>query len=338
MQNTTTMQAAVAVEYGSPNVLSVQEVSAPSVGAGEILVRVHASPVTQGDRRLRSSDFPGFTWLPGRLMMGLLRPRNATGGTMFAGEVIAIGEAVTRFAVGDRVFGQVGHGAWAEYLTMSETDPVAQMPTGLSYAEAAALPYGAGTARHFLNDFAGLRAGERVLIVGATGEVGRSAVQLARHMGAEVTAVGRRGLELARELGASHVIDATREDFTANGERYDVIFDTSGTLGFDDVRGSLSDTGRFMSLYMSIKLLLQMALTSMTEGPRAITGVSMGTQESFLELRALIEEGAVRPILDRHYPLERIVEAHARVEGREGLGSVMVTVGSPVAEVVAEAA
>lgn len=320
------MQAAMNTEYGSPNVLNVTEVERPTPGPREVLIEVAASAVTQGDRRLRAADFPGVSALFGRLLFGVFRPRHPVGGTMFAGRVAAVGDEVTRFEVGDDVFGGVDRGAYAEYLVLKEDGAIAIKPESVDYAEAAAVPYGAGTALTFLRDMAKVGRGERVLIVGATGGVGRMAVQIAKHLGAHVTAVGSRDAELARALGADDFIDYTVEDFTARDTRWDVIFDTTEGNHFRAFRGSLTATGRYLSLYATPRLLLQMAITSLRPGPRAMTGVAIGSAEGTEELRQLLETGALRAVVAQRYPLSEIADAHRALEGRRPAGDIVVEI------------
>jgi len=324
------MKAAITPKYGTPDVLSMTEVSRPEVGNHDVLVEVRASVVTQGDRRLRAADFPGISWLPGRLMMGLFRPKNPVPGTAFAGRVVAVGKAVTRFAEGDDVFGGCMHGAHAEYLAVPEDSPIAPMPRDLDYAEAAAVPYGAITALVFLRDIAKVQAGERVLVIGASGGVGRFGVQLAHHLGADVTGVCSRDHDLVRDLGAGRVIDYTKEDFTDNGERYDVIFDTTLDNNFRRSCGSLTSRGRYLSLHMSASLLFQMGLTALTAsrgGPRALSGVAMGDPKQMEAVRELVDEGALRPVIAKSFPLEGLADAHVFLEEGRARGSVVIEVG-----------
>lgn len=201
------MLAATQRIYGAPNVLTLEHVEPPTPGPKDVLIKVHASAVTQGDRRLRASDFPALTWLPGRLMFGLFRPRTPVKGTQFAGRVVAIGSQVTQFVVGDDVFGATDDGAYAELLIAKEDSAMAKIPAGWDHAEAASIPYGGVTALVFLRQMAELSTGEHIAIVGASGGVGRVAVQIAKTLGAEVTAVCSRDHELLRSLGADHIID-----------------------------------------------------------------------------------------------------------------------------------
>jgi NADPH:quinone reductase-like Zn-dependent oxidoreductase len=326
------MQAIQYTTYGAPDVLSLTELPRPTPRDDEVLVAVRASAVTHGDRRLRAADFPGIGWLPGRLMTGLVRPRHAVPGTTFAGRIVAAGAAVTRFAVGDDVFGIRPHGAYAEYLVAPAAGALAHAPTGLDPAEAAALPYGATTALTFLRDLARVQRGERVAVVGAAGEVGRFALQLARHLGAEVTAVCSRDFDLVRELGADQVVDHTQEDFATSGQRYDVVFDTSGTSRFARCREALTPRGRYLTLHLSLGILLRMAATSVLGGHRAICGVAMPAQDELEAVRELAETRALRPVLARRFPLARAAEAHAFLEAGQTRGSVVVEVSAPSEE------
>lgn len=322
------MRAATYDTYGAPDVLRVREVPTPTAGDGEILVQVQASTVTQGDRRLRSADFPGISWLPGRLMVGLFRPKARVLGTMFAGRVAAVGKGVTRFVPGDDVFGSCMSGAYGEYVAVPADGTVAQMPAAMGYGEAAALPYGAMTALIYLRDLGRVERGQRVLVIGASGGVGRYAVQVAAHFGAEVTGVCGSDHELVRSLGAAHVVDHRREDFSAGGREYDIIFDASDTSSFGRCKASLTPRGRFLSLYMTATVLVQMLVTSLFGGRRAMVGAAFGSRADMEQVRDLAEQGAIWPVIDGSYPLERIVEAHARVETDRPHGSVVVTFSS----------
>jgi NADPH:quinone reductase-like Zn-dependent oxidoreductase len=324
------MRAAVTPSYGPPSVLVTRDVRRPSARDDEVVIEVRATTVTAGDIRLRAADFPSISALPGRLMMGVLRPKNPVQGTMFAGRVVEVGGAVTRYAIGDDVFGSTGHGAYAEYLSMRQGGTMAKMPAKMAYHEAAAVPYGGVTALRFLRDVGSVRRGDKVLVVGAAGGVGCFAVQVAKHLGAEVTAVcSRRSFELVRGLGADHVVDYATEAWTESGQRYDVIFDTAGVTSFGSCRSSLTRDGRYMTLILSVGLLLQVALTAIFGGRRAKFAVAFGDHRDMDHLRELVERGVVRPVIAQRFPLERIAEAHAAAETRPVHGSVVVTSAAP---------
>jgi NADPH:quinone reductase-like Zn-dependent oxidoreductase len=321
------MKTAAQETYGPPSVLHLVDLDPPRVGDGDVLVRVHASAVTQGDRRLRSGDFPGISWVPGRLAMGLTGPRNRPG-SMFAGRVAAVGKDVRQFAVGDDVFGSALErgGAYADQLVMAADSRIARMPAGSSYAEAAALPYGAITAWIYLRDLAAVQAGDRVCILGASGGVGLLAVQLARHLGAEVTAVCSAPTHaLVRSLGATHTLDRQVDDFRRG--TYDVVFDTVGASAFAQARASLSPSGRYLSLIVTARLLVEALVTSILGGRRAYASVAMGDARHLAEIAALVEAGALRPVLDRTFPLAEIAAAHAHLETGSGHGTVGIALG-----------
>jgi NADPH:quinone reductase-like Zn-dependent oxidoreductase len=324
------MRAVAQQAYGAPEVLEIVDIESPSVGTHDVLVEVRASAVTQGDRRLRAADFPGFLGYVGRLATGVFGPRHRVPGTNFAGEVVAVGAEVTRFAPGDDVFGAGMHGAHAERVCVAEASPIASMPPGMGYAELADMAYGAATALTFLRDLAEVEAGDGVLVVGAAGGVGRYAVQLAKHLGAEVTAVCHGDdAALVRELGADAVIDYTTVDFTASAATWDVIVDTSGTARYETARGALTDEGRFLGLIISLRLLFYALVTRLTGGRRAIVGVAADSRDTLEALADVARQGALRALVDRRYPLERIRDAHRRVDSGEGRGSVIVTIAEP---------
>jgi NADPH:quinone reductase-like Zn-dependent oxidoreductase len=325
------MQAATNYQYGNPKVLSLSELPRPTIGPRQLLVQVRAADVTQGDRRLRAADFPGFSAFFGRLLFGVFRPRNAVGGTNFAGRVVEVGSEVTRFRVGDDIFGGVMRGAYAEYLAVSESGALAKMPSNTSYAQAAALPYGAVTALMFLQDMAKIQPGERVLVVGASGGVGRMAVQIASHLGAHVTAVASRDEDLVRSLGAVEFIDHSAEDFTKSGKSWDVIFDATQGNHFRSFRASLSSVGRYLTLYMTIRVLFEMAMTKMRGAPRALTGVALGDANKMEAVRTLVESGALQPVVCERYPLEQIARAHATLEEARPRGSLVVEMAEAAA-------
>lgn len=330
------MLAAFTDTYGPADILTVRETAAPSVGAHDVLIEVHASPVTAGDRRLRAADFPAPTRLMGRLMFGLSRPRQPVQGTMFAGVVVAVGEQVTRYAVGERVFGSAPNGAYAQQLAMHEDAPMAKIPAGLGFAEAAAMPYGLGTALHMF-ELAGLKRGDSLLILGGSGGVGRYALQLAKHLGAEVTVSASASKHaFMRELGADHMLDYRTQDFRAQGQRYDLIFDIADSSSFRDSRGSLREGGRYMSLSMSLRLLWDQAFNGL-RSTKALFDIAMPDRAAIEHMAALIEAGAVRAQIAERYPLSEIVAAHRAAERRPH-GDVIVEPVAPQVRVVPRAA
>jgi len=320
------MKAIVYDRYGPPEVLRLEEVQLPGAGPGEVRVRVRAASVTTADWRLRASAFPGVLWLPGRLMTGLFRPRNRVLGLDFAGEVDAVGDGVSRFATGDRVFGFAGKGAHAEYLVMPEAGAIAATPEDLSDPEAAALPFGALSALVFLRDYAGLLPGQSVAVVGASGGVGAYAVQVARALGARVTGIasaGSRGFVLG--LGAERFVDYGVEDFTFGAERYDLVLDTVGATDFSRARRVLAPSGLFLPLNFGLREIVQSLRTRLRSGPRVTIGVSGDTAADLEALKTMIAEGQLRPVIDSIYPLGRIAEAHAHVETRHRRGAVVIS-------------
>jgi NADPH:quinone reductase-like Zn-dependent oxidoreductase len=322
------MKAALTKSYGPADVLTIRDVPIPIVGPHGVLVKVGATAVTAGDLRLRAADFPSISALLGRLLIGMLRPRRPVQGTTFAGRVVEVGSSVTRYAVGDDVFGSTDDGAYAEYLRVPEGAAMARIPRALSYDAAAALPYGGVTALRFLRDLGSVRPGEHVLVVGASGGVGRFAVSIAKHLGAEVTGVcSGRNVELVRGLGADHVIAYEVEDFTASGRRYDVIFDLAGVTSFRRCRSSLTKSGRYLTVFLSVGVLFQAAVTAFTGRRKAKFAIAYGDASDMEALRELVEVGAVRPIVGASFPLERIAEAHAKADTRRVGGTVTVTIG-----------
>jgi NADPH:quinone reductase-like Zn-dependent oxidoreductase len=246
---------------------------------------------------------------------------------------VEVGAEVKRFAVGDDVFGSALHGAYAEYIAVRDDSAVERMPESTSYAEAAVLPYGGGTALVFLRDLARVQAGERVLIVGASGGVGRFAVQVARHLGAHVTAVcSADAAELVRSLGANEVIDYRTHNFVDSGARWDVVFNTIEGDHFRAVRKVLSAKGRYLTLYVTLRVLFEMLKSKLFGGPRALAGVAMGSAKLLSELRSLADEGALRDVIAQRFPLRRADAAHAYLEDARPYGSVVLDVIGGAAE------
>jgi NADPH:quinone reductase-like Zn-dependent oxidoreductase len=318
------MKAVVYERYGGPEVLEVREVPQPTPGAGEILVRVRAASVTTADWRMRAAAFPGITWLPGRLMVGLIRPRRRVLGQTFAGVVERVGDGATRFRPGERVFG-VGQGSHAELVTVPETGAVVATPDRVSDVEAAALPFGALSALVFLRDFAKLRAGQAVLVIGASGSVGGCAVQIARALGAEVTGVASAAsLDFVRALGAAQALDDARP--APSGRRHAGILATAGAPTYAAEAARLREGGVYVPLNIGFGDAVR-ALTTRRAPRRVVIGVSGDTRDDLATVAQMVEAGTLRPLVDQVYPLERIAEAHREVERRHRRGTIVVTLG-----------
>ncbi|MCB0154665.1 MAG: NAD(P)-dependent alcohol dehydrogenase [Anaerolineae bacterium] len=324
------MKAVVYEQYGPPEVLQLREVEKPVPKDDEVLIKVHATTVTTGDVNVRNFVFvPAGFGLISRLMFGLNAPKKKILGVELAGEIAAVGPAVTRFKVGDAVFGLDGMrlGAYAEYKCMPESGGLVHKPGNVTYAQAAALPNGALTALTFLRNIAKIQPGQKILINGASGSVGTAAVQLAKAFGAEVTGVcSAANLALVQSLGADQVIDYTQEDFSQNGQRYDLIFDTVGKLSFAACKQSLTPKGLFLAGAGGLAEFGQMLWTSLSGGQKVRAGVSSERKEDLAFLTELIEAGQVKPVIDRCYPLEQIVEAHRYVDSGRKKGNVVITV------------
>lgn len=323
------MKAIVQTAYGDPNVLVVRDVPTPVPKHDEVLVRVHVTTVTSGDARLRAFRMPAAFWLPARLILGVRRPRKNILGSEFAGEVVAIGKDVTRFRTGDRVFGLNVFGAYAEYKCVPENAAIATIPASMTDEEAVSLPFGGLTALFFLRK-ANIQPGQRVLVNGASGAVGSFAVQLARHFGAEVTAVcSKANYALARSLGADHVVDYATTDFAATGLRYDVIFDTMDNISPARFRRASKSGGVMLAVAGGGIAFLRAALSRLGKGRRIIAGVSDESQAELHVLRGLFQAGALQSTIDSQYGLDAIAEAHARVDSGRKRGSVIVRVAYP---------
>ena len=322
------MKAIVYERYGPPEVLQLKEVEKPTPKNNEVLIKTHATTVTSGDWRVRSLNVPAGFGLIIRLVLGVSRPRQPILGTELAGVVESVGKDVGNFKVGDQVFAfsDAAMGCYAEYKCMPEDGAVALKPANLTYAEAAALSFGGITALDFFRR-GKLQSGEKVLVNGASGGVGTAAVQLARHFGADVTGVcSTANMELVRSLGASHVIDYTKEDFTQNGETYDVIVDTAGTAPFSRSKASLKERGRLLMVLAGLPDMLQIPWVSMTSSKKVIAGpAAAGRAEDLRFLAGLAEAGEFKPVVDRHYPLEQIAEAHSYVDTGRKKGNVVIT-------------
>jgi NADPH:quinone reductase-like Zn-dependent oxidoreductase len=318
------MKAAVCRRYGPPDVVEIAEVPRPKVGAHDVLVKVRATTVTAADWRLRSATLPrGFGVLV-RLGVGISGPRQPILGSELAGEVVAVGQSVTRFAPGDNVFAARMGDCHAEYVAVRE-DAVAPMPANLSFGEAAPLTFGGLTALIFLRDKARIEPGEQVLINGASGAVGSAAVQLAKHFKAVVTGVcSAANAQLVGSLGADRVIDYATEDFTRSGERYDIIFDAVGNCSFNRCKSVLAPGGRLLLVVGTLGQMIGAMAWSSRAGRKVLSGVASVRAADLHLLRTLAETGAFKPVIDRTYPFARIADAHAYVDTGRKRGNVVI--------------
>jgi len=319
------MKAAIYRRYGPPDVVQIAEVPTPEPAPGQVLIRVRATTVSAGDVRLRSVNVPRGFGVILRLAFGIFSPRTPILGADCAGEVAAVGRSVRGVAPGDKVFATGGR-CHAEYVALAEKH-VAPLPGNLTFAEAAALPFGGSTALYFLRDRARIQPGERVLVNGASGAVGSAAVQLARHFGATVTGVcSAANAPLVTSLGAARVIDYATEDFARSGETYDIIVDAVGNCPFDRCRSVLAPGGRLLLIVAGLGQTVGSLLRPSRAGRTVLAGVASGTGADLLVLKELAESGALKPVIDRTYPLADIVTAHAYVDTGRKRGNVVIAV------------
>jgi len=329
------MKAIIYTEFGPPDVLHLQDVEKPAPKDNEVLVKVHAAPVSYGDliarnfKNITSREFhmPLPLLLPMRMYFGFSKPKINILGSEFAGEIEATGKDVRRFKAGDRVFGYLGQrmGAYAEYLCLPEDGSLAIMPANMSYAQAAAVPYGAIMATSLLRK-ANLQKGHKVLINGASGGIGSAAVQLAKYYSAEVTGVcGTPRLEYVKSLGADRVIDYTTEDFTQNGETYDLIFDILGKSSFARCKNSLKQNGVYLLASFKMKPVFQMLWTKMAGSKKVICAMASEKPADLVRVKELSEAGKYKSIIDRCFPMQQAAEAHRYAESGHKQGNVVIT-------------
>ena len=328
------MKAMVWTKYGSPDGLQLKEIEKPVPKDDEVLVSIHATTVTAGDCEMRRLKLPLMLSFPMRLYVGLIKPTRITIlGQELAGEVEKVGKDVKSFKKGDQVFGTTGFGfgAYAEYICLKENPNEMQgafalKPVNMSYEEAAAVPTAGFEALHFLRQ-ADIQPGQKVLVFGAGGSIGTFSVQLANYFGAEVTAVdSAEKMEMLRSIGAGHVIDYSQQDFTQNGETYDVIIDVVGKELFSRRLKSLTRNGHYFLANAGLSHILLGLWTSMTSSKKVVIGAASQTQEDLLFLKGLIEVGKIKSVIDRRYLLEQIPEAHRYAETGRKKGNVAVTV------------
>jgi NADPH:quinone reductase-like Zn-dependent oxidoreductase len=329
------MKAIVYEKFGPPEVLHLAEVEKPTPQDDEVLVRVYATTVNYGDLLGRNFShtspgefhMPFLFWLLARFDFGLREPKKQSLGSEFAGEIEATGKDVTRFKPGDRVFGYPGQrmGAYAEYLCLPADGALALMPDNLSYEEAAVVPYGAITALSLLRKV-NLQPGQKVLINGASGGIGSAAVQLARYYGAEVTGVcGTPRVAFVKSLGADRVIDYTQQDFTQNGETYDLIFDILGKSSFSRCKNSLKEDGIYLLASFKLRQLAQMLWTSLTGRRKVVCALSTDSPRDLDFIKELVEAGQFQALVDRCFPLEQAAQAHRYAESGQKAGPVVIS-------------
>ncbi len=329
------MKAVVYEKYGSPDVLKLKEVEKPTPKDNEVLIRVYATSVNFGDLTARNfkaispQEFtmPFIFWLMMKLSFGIRKPKTTILGSEFAGEIETIGRNVKSFKQGDQVFGYCGQsmGAYAEYLCLPEGSALAIKPANMTYEEAATVSYGAIMALNLLKRVK-VHSGQKILIIGASGGIGSAAVQIAKYFGAEVTGVcGTPRLAFVKSLGADKVIDYTKEDFTQNGETYDLIFDILGKSSFSKCRNSLKKNGRYLLASFKMKQLLQMLWTSISGSKKVICALAPGGIEDLNAVKELIEAGKIKAVIDRCYPMEQAAEAHRYVEQGHKKGNVVIS-------------
>ncbi|WP_422122408.1 NAD(P)-dependent alcohol dehydrogenase [Planococcus sp. X10-3] len=320
------MKAMVCTRYGPPEVLELQELEKPEPKSDEIGITVRASTVTAGDCELRSFKFPLFLWIPLRLFFGVRKPRLKILGQEFAGEIESVGNEQTLFKKGDRVFGstELKFGANADYLCLPSRYAIVHMPEGLSFEEAATIPTGGMNALFFLRK-ARIQAGQKVLIIGAGGSIGMVAVQLAKNSGAEVTAIdSKEKLDMLLSIGADKVIDYRQENFTDNGETYDVIFDIVGKSHFSKTLKSLTPKGVYLIGNPSLAKIFRRLLPA-KKGDRKIVVAAAGYKaEDLRYLSELLADGRIKPVIDQIFPLEQLPEAHHYVESGAKKGNVVI--------------
>lgn len=321
------MKAVVYKKYGPVDVLSVQEVEKPIPKNNEILVKIHAAEVTKADCEMRSFNFAvKWFWLPLRLALGVFKPKKTILGGYFAGEVEALGKDVSIFSPGDKIFGSTGFqfGAHGEYVCLPANNCLALKPNNLTFEEAAAVPLGGLNALHFLNK-ANIQHGEKVLIIGAGGSIGTFGVQIAKVVGAEVTAVDSTIKEaMLRKLGCDHFLDYTKTDFVIDTDNYDVILNMVAKNSYSKNIRALKPQGRYLMANPRISDMLRAVITTKFTNKTSIFAFAGEKIEELNVLKEMIEANKIRPIIDKVYSYDQAVEAHLQVETEQRLGAVVI--------------
>jgi len=323
------MKAITSRSYGSPSVLNLEDIEKPTPKDKEILVKIIASAVSSGDARIRALNVPfGFKFMT-RLMFGCKKPKQPVLGVVFSGIVENMGKDVKEFKIGDEVFGGSSNfGCHAEYVSILESDAINFKPKNLSFEEAAAIPFGGLTSLKYLRDFGKIKSGEKILIVGASGDLGVLGVQLAKYYGAEVTGVcSTPNVTLVKSLGADNVIDYTTTNFLQNGEVYDMIYDTIGVTKFSECKNSLAKNGRLLLAAAGMPQYLQVLTTSMSSGKKVIAGVAMFNKQDLKVLTDLVELEKIKPVIGKRFSLAKTAEAHIYVDSGRKVGSAIINIG-----------
>ncbi|SDK68421.1 NAD(P)-dependent alcohol dehydrogenase [Microbulbifer yueqingensis] len=324
------MKAIVYTKYGSPDVLQVKEVEKPTPKDDEVLIKVHAAEVTKADCEMRSFNFQvKWFWLPLRVALGLIKPKKRVLGGYFAGQVESVGKDVSKFEMGDHVFGtaKLRLGAHGEYVCLPASYTLVAKPHNVSFEEAAAVPLGGLNALHFLRK-ANIQKGEKVLVNGAGGSIGTFGVQIAKAMGAEVTAVDSTNKEkMLRLIGADYFFDYTKEDFTKSGQTYDVIFSMVAKSSYSECMKVLKPQGRYLLANPRMSDMLRSVMTSKFTDKEVIFVFAGETEEELLTLKEMIEAGKIKSIVDTIYSFEQAAEAHRRVETEQRSGAVVISAG-----------
>ena len=323
------MKAIVYESYGPPEVLALKDVAKPTAKNDEVLIRVRAAEATKADCELRSFKFSvKWFWLPLRLAIGVFKPRQQILGGYFSGEIAEVGLDATEFSIGDEVFGAAGlrMGAYGEYVALPASYTIVAKPSNMSFADAAAVPLGGLNAVHFMR-LANIKPDNAVLINGAGGSIGAHAVQIAKTMGAEVTAVDSAMKEdMLRRIGADHFIDYTHQDFRRSGRRYDVIFDMVPSGSYGGCIRMLNRGGRYLTGNPRFSVMVRAALTNWLTDKTASFAFARETREELLSLKAMIEEGTISSIVDRVFPMQDAIQAHRMVETEQRCGAVVIAI------------
>ena len=325
------MKAIVYKRYGPPEVLQIDEVEKPVPLDDEVLIKIFAAEATKSDCEMRSFTFAvKWFWLPLRIGLGIKKPKREILGGYFAGEVESFGKDVSRFSAGDQVFGsaQLRMGSYGEYLCLPANYTIGPKPKNLSFAEAAAVPLGGFNALHYMRK-ANIKGGEKVLINGAGASIGTFAVQIAKAMGGEVTAVDSSiKEEMLRSIGADHFVDYSKEDFTKSGQSYDVIFNMVANTSYSNCVAALRPGGRYLMGNPRLFDMLRSVFTPLFTNKTVTFTFAGEKEEELLALKAMIEAGEIRPIVDQVYPMEQVAEAHRRVEAEQRLGIIVIAIAA----------